>query len=102
MRKKFTVFTTENYQVHERLSYPFGPRKTGETLHVLLLWAQAMGKVHVKFLTIRLTRILSHRILRKMKITAFRSCVFCGLTADSREHVFAKRLCARAGAKNIW
>lgn len=26
-----------------------------------------------------------------------RSCVFCGLSADSREHVYAKRLCARAG-----
>ena len=27
-----------------------------------------------------------------------RHCVFCGSPADSREHVFAKRLCKRAGA----
>jgi len=33
-----------------------------------------------------------------MKIGAGRSCVFCGSPADSREHVFAKRLCKRAGA----
>jgi hypothetical protein len=39
-----------------------------------------------------------HRNL-KVKNAAFRSCVFCGSAADSREHVFAKRLCARAGAK---
>jgi hypothetical protein len=29
---------------------------------------------------------------------AGRTCVFCGGPADSREHVFAKRLCKRAGA----
>jgi len=33
-----------------------------------------------------------------MKAAAGRSCVFCGAPADSREHVFAKRLCKRAGA----
>jgi len=33
-----------------------------------------------------------------MKPVAGRSCVFCGSAADSREHVFAKRLCKRAGA----
>jgi hypothetical protein len=33
-----------------------------------------------------------------MKAPAGRSCVFCGSPADSREHVFAKRLCKRAGA----
>ena len=33
-----------------------------------------------------------------MKAGAGRSCVFCGAPADSREHVFAKRLCKRAGA----
>jgi len=33
-----------------------------------------------------------------MKPTAGRRCVFCGSPADSREHVFAKRLCKRAGA----
>ncbi|HVR36532.1 MAG TPA: hypothetical protein VMS21_11850 [Methylomirabilota bacterium] len=27
-----------------------------------------------------------------------RQCVFCGSPADSREHVWAKRLCKRAGA----
>lgn len=34
----------------------------------------------------------------KMKALAGRCCVFCGSPADSREHVFAKRLCKRAGA----
>lgn len=29
---------------------------------------------------------------------AIRRCVFCGSQANSREHVFAKRLCKRAGA----
>ena len=33
-----------------------------------------------------------------MKSDAVRSCVFCGAAADSKEHVFAKRLCKRAGA----
>lgn len=30
-----------------------------------------------------------------------RKCVFCGEPADSREHVFAKRLCERAQAKKL-
>jgi hypothetical protein len=33
-----------------------------------------------------------------MKADASRCCVFCGSPADSKEHVFAKRLCKRAGA----
>ena len=33
-----------------------------------------------------------------MNAAAKRLCVFCGSPADSREHVFAKRLCKRAGA----
>jgi len=33
-----------------------------------------------------------------MKAAAKRCCVFCGSPADSREHVYAKRLCKRAGA----
>jgi hypothetical protein len=33
-----------------------------------------------------------------MKTAVGRCCVFCGSPADSREHVFAKRLCKRAGA----
>lgn len=33
-----------------------------------------------------------------MKAAAGRCCVFCGSPADSREHVFAKRLCKRARA----
>jgi hypothetical protein len=32
------------------------------------------------------------------KVDASRYCVFCGLPADSKEHVFALRLCERAGA----
>ena len=35
-----------------------------------------------------------------MKSDGRRCCVFCGSPADSREHVFAKRLCNRAGAGN--
>ena len=34
----------------------------------------------------------------KMKADDRRRCVFCGSPADSKEHVFAKRLCKRAGA----
>jgi hypothetical protein len=30
-----------------------------------------------------------------------RSCVFCGSPADSREHVFAKRLCKRANVEHL-
>jgi len=33
-----------------------------------------------------------------MKTEAGRCCVFCGSPADSKEHVFSKRLCKRAGA----
>jgi hypothetical protein len=33
-----------------------------------------------------------------MNTNVRRHCVFCGAAADSREHVFAKRLCKRAGA----
>jgi hypothetical protein len=33
-----------------------------------------------------------------MKAAARRCCVFCDSPADSREQVFAKRLCKRAGA----
>jgi hypothetical protein len=33
-----------------------------------------------------------------MKADESRCCVFCGSPADSKEHVFAKRLCKRAGA----
>ena len=33
-----------------------------------------------------------------MTTSASRCCVFCGSPANSREHVFAKRLCKRAGA----
>ena len=33
-----------------------------------------------------------------MKVNPSRCCVFCGSPADSLEHVFAKRLCKRAGA----
>src|SRR5665213_2622327 len=32
------------------------------------------------------------------EVVSGRICVFCGSAADSREHVFAKRLCKRAGA----
>ena len=34
-----------------------------------------------------------------LKTNASRSCVFCGSPADSKEHVFALRLCNRAGAE---
>ena len=34
-----------------------------------------------------------------MNNDARRSCLFCGAAADSREHVFALRLCERAGAE---
>jgi hypothetical protein len=33
-----------------------------------------------------------------MNVGKTRRCVFCGSTADSKEHLFAKRLCRRAGA----
>jgi len=36
-----------------------------------------------------------------MKAIAARSCVFCGFPANSREHVFAKRLCKRAGVNRL-
>jgi hypothetical protein len=34
--------------------------------------------------------------MQEMKTNASRCCVFCGSPADSKEHVFAKRLCSRA------
>lgn len=37
----------------------------------------------------------------KAAIEPGRMCVFCGGPADSREHVFAKRLCARAQATKL-
>jgi hypothetical protein len=36
-----------------------------------------------------------------MTATVSRSCVFCGSPADSREHVFAKRLCKRAHVDHL-
>ena len=36
-----------------------------------------------------------------MNAPAKRSCVFCGGPANSREHVFAKRLCKRAEAERF-
>lgn len=37
-------------------------------------------------------------LVKTMNVDASRRCVFCGSPADSREHVFALRLCKRAGA----
>jgi hypothetical protein len=45
--------------------------------------------------------MLTERPEAQVENNARRTCVFCGGPADSREHVFAKRLCERAQAKTL-